>query len=60
MSDRIFEKSIELMLAKAGEAAELAWTLYDVLQGDVGEEVGELLHRYGYVDENYKWKNIDD
>ena len=63
MTDRIFDKTLDLMLAKAGEAAELAYMLYDVLGGDRGElseEVGDLLLKYGYVDEDYMWKDHDD
>ena len=63
MTDRFFDRTLDLMLAKAGEAAELAYTLYDVLggeRGELGEEVGDLLLKYGYVDEDYKWKYHDD
>lgn len=63
MTDRFFDKTLDLMLAKVGEAAELAYMLYDVLggaSGELGEEVGDLLLKYGYVDEDYKWKEYDD
>ena len=56
MTDRIFEKSIDLMLAKAGEAAELAYLLYRVAEGDMTDGIYETLERYGYVDENHEWK----
>lgn len=60
MTDRIFEKSIDLMLQKAGEASELAYLLYQVMEGDVPDNIHETLHKYGYVDENYEWKYPDE
>ena len=54
MTDRVFDKALDLMLAKAGEASEIAYVLYRVLQGDVDDPFG-VLEKYGYVDENQEW-----
>ena len=60
MTDRLFENSINLMLSKSGEAAELAYLLYQVMEGDVPEDIYETLYKYGYINEDYEWKYGDD
>jgi hypothetical protein len=54
MTDRVFDKTLDLMLAYVGEASEIAYVLYQVLQGDVDDPFS-VLEKYGYVDENQEW-----
>ena len=52
MTDKVFEKTVDLALAKAGEAVELAYALHGLIGGDDPERAAYLLEKYGYVDEN--------
>lgn len=54
MTDRVFDKTLDLMLAYVGEANEIAYVLYKVLQGDVDDPFS-VLEKYGYVDEDQEW-----
>lgn len=58
MTDQVFDKTVSLMLSKAGEASELAYLLYELLIDDRAypEEAWHALEKYGYLDENGKWK----
>ena len=60
MTDKIFEKTVDVDLKKADEASELAYILYQVMEGDVPDDVYETLHKYGYVNEDYEWKYHDE
>ena len=60
MDDKIFDMVVEKALAKAGEAAELAYAIYGLIEGDDPEEAAQLLEKYGYVDENGEWIHKDD
>ena len=55
MTDKFFDKVIDTALSKAGEAAELAYMLYQVMEGDVPDDIYETLHKYGYVNDDYEW-----
>lgn len=55
MTDKFFDKVIDTALSKAGEAAALAYALYQCYEGDDMGEGAELLHKYGYTDENGEW-----
>lgn len=58
MTDKLFDTLLDKALGKAGEAAELAFLLYEFLMNDGAypEEAWDALQRYGYLDENGKWK----
>jgi hypothetical protein len=60
MTDKVLDIVIEKALAKAGEAAQLAYALYGLIGGDDPEEAAQLLEKYGYVDENGEWIYSDD
>ena len=60
MTDKLFDTLLDKALGKAGEAAELAYMLYQVMEGDVPDDIYETLHRYGYVNEDYEWKYDDE
>jgi hypothetical protein len=60
MTDKFFDVVIEKALAKAGEAAELAYAIYGLIGGDGPEEAAQLLEKYGYTDENGEWIHTDD
>jgi len=55
MNDVLFDKLLDKALNKAGEAAELAYALYGLLDGDDPEDAAQLLEQYGYTDENGEW-----
>jgi hypothetical protein len=55
MTDKVLDIAIEKALAKASEAAQLAYALYGLIGGDDPEEAAQLLEKYGYVDENGEW-----
>jgi hypothetical protein len=60
MSDRLFKMTLDKALEKAGEAAELAYAIYRLLEGDDPEDAAQLLEKYGYTDENGEWKYGED
>lgn len=61
MTDKLFDTLLDKALNKAGEAAELAYLLYQSLEGDaLPEEIAQALEKYGYVDENCEWKYGDN
>jgi hypothetical protein len=60
MSDKLFDSLLDKALSKAGEAGELAYMLYQVMEGDVPDDIYETLHKYGYVNDDYEWKYGDD
>lgn len=55
MSDKTFDKAVDLALREAGKASTLAYLLYQVMNGDVTDDVHDILQEYGYVDENFEW-----
>ncbi len=60
MTDSAFNIILEKALAKAGEAAQLAYAIYGLIEGDDPEEAAQLLEKYGYTDENGEWIYSDD
>lgn len=61
-SDKIFNTLLSTAMDKTGEAAELAYAIYQMLEGDdIGYERGsELLEKYGYLNEDGEWKYGED
>ena len=55
MTDKLFDTLLDEALGKAGEAAALAYALYQCYEGDDMGEGAELLQQYGYTDENGEW-----
>lgn len=53
------DKTLSTALAHVGKWASqsdvLAYMLYQVMEGDVPDDVFETLQKYGYVDENHEW-----
>lgn len=39
---------------------ELAYIIYRLVEGDTVDDALEILHKYGYVDENYEWIYDED
>lgn len=59
MTDNMFDRLLDRALNKVGEATELAYALYGLLNGDDSEGAAQLLEQYGYTDENGEWKFND-
>ena len=53
--NKLFDTLLDKALNKAGEAAALAYALYQLLGGDDTEDAAQLLEQYGYTDENGEW-----
>jgi ABC-type transport system substrate-binding protein len=61
MVDKKFlNKTLDIALAETGEAAELAYAIYGLLEGNDPEYAAQLLEEYGYTDENSEWKYDED
>lgn len=51
----MLETSLKHVGKWAGRCEELAYMLYQTMEGDPPENVYEKLHEYGFVDENHEW-----
>ena len=60
MTDKIFDILLNKSLDKIDEAADLAYALYRLLEGDDHERASQLLEKYGYVDEDGEWLYDED
>ena len=60
MPDNFSDKTLDIALAKIGEAAELAYAIYCLITGGDPENATFLLEKYGYTDENGEWKYDED
>ena len=60
----MYEKMLETALGHVGmwsdRADKLAAAIYGLIEGDGPEEAAELLHEYGYTDEDGFWKDEEE
>lgn len=55
MDDDLFDTALKHVGEWSGKCYTLAYMLYQVMEGDVPDDVYETLEKYGYVDENHEW-----
>lgn len=55
MDDNLLDIALKHVGEWSGKCHTLAYMLYQVMEGDVPDDVYETLEKYGYVDENHEW-----